>query len=134
MFVQITDYHGNSVAIDPMRVIKLREAALEDEPLNTVFIDYVSGGTFAQGTLAEIARLFGSYIRLAPLHAPNGVPIFVNSDGIASVDVDQRYSGNSVAIVNRDFENMRVPARNKIALRETAAEAREIVGNARIVA
>jgi hypothetical protein len=118
MFVQITDWHGNQVSIDPLRVIKIRSAGHADEPKNMVFIDFVSGGTFADAKLDNIVKLFGTYIRLAPLHAPDGTPVFLNSDGIASVDVDDRYAGNCVAIVNRDFENMRVPARNKIALKE----------------
>jgi hypothetical protein len=130
MFVLITDWHGNQVSIDPARVIKIREAGIADEPKNTVFIDFVSGGTFAKDELKKIVKLFGTYIRLAALHAPNDMPIFVNSDGIASVDVDDRYDGNSVAIVNRDFENVRVPARNKIALREKPAEARRVIGSA----
>src|SRR4051812_22802865 len=104
MFIQIIDYHGNQVSIDPSRVVKIREAGVADEPRETVFVDYVSGGTFAKGSLGDIVRLIGTYIRLAPLHTPNGMPVFLNSDAIASLDVDNRYEGNSVAIVNRDFE------------------------------
>jgi hypothetical protein len=130
MFVQITDWHNNPVSIDPARVIKIREAGIADEPMDTVFIDYVSGGTFAKDSLKNIVKLFGTYIRLAALHAPNGMPVFLNSDGVASIDVDDRYDGNSVAIVSRDFENMRVPARNKIALEENAADATRIIESA----
>ncbi|MEK9285463.1 MULTISPECIES: hypothetical protein [unclassified Bradyrhizobium] len=60
MFLNVTDYHGNQIAIDPKRVIKLRAASLSDEPANTVFVDYASNGTFVQGTLPEIRRLFGT--------------------------------------------------------------------------
>ena len=130
MFVQITDWHNNPVSIDPARVIKLRQAGVADEPMETVFIDYVSGGTVAKDSLKNIVKLFGTYIRLAALHAPNGTPIFLNSDGIASVDVDDRYDGKSVAVVSRDFENMRVPARNKIALKEKATDAKRIIESA----
>jgi|SRR5215204_4766738 len=129
MFVHITDYHGNAVSIDPLRVLKIRSSGIADEPRNFVFIDYVSGGTFAEGSLSELVRLFGAYIRLAPLHAPSKMPIYLNTAGIASVDVDDRYDGNSVAIVAAGFENSRVPARNKIALLETPNEAAEILEN-----
>ena len=49
MFVQVTDYHGNQIGIDPSKIIKIRPAGLLDEPKNTVFIDFASGGTFAKG-------------------------------------------------------------------------------------
>jgi hypothetical protein len=127
MYVQIVDYHGNHISIDPSRVIKLRAATLSDEPLQTVFIDYASNGTFAKGTLTQMAKLFGTYIKLAELHAPDGTPIFVNKAGIAAVGVDNKYAGNAVLIVTVEFENMRVPARNKIAVQETAAEAQAIL-------
>jgi hypothetical protein len=130
MFVQITDWHDNQVSIDPARVIKIRESGVADEPKDCVFIDYVSGGTFAKDGLKKIVRLFSAYIRLAGLHAPNGVPIFLNSVGIVSIDVDDRYGGKSVAIVGRDFENMRVPARNKIALKEKVGDARRVIESA----
>jgi len=58
----------------------------------------------------------------------------LNSDGIASVDVDDRYDGKSVAVVSRDFENMRVPVRNKIALKEKAADAKRIIESATLQA
>lgn len=54
MYVQIIDYHGNYVSIDPKRVIKIRAATLSDEPTQTVFIDYASNGTFAKGALADV--------------------------------------------------------------------------------
>ena len=77
--VRITDCRGNRVGIDPRRVIKIREAGIADEPKDTVFIDYASGGTFARGTLAEIVPLFGAHIPLAALHAPNGMAIVLPS-------------------------------------------------------
>jgi hypothetical protein len=54
VYVQIIDYHGNYVSIDPKRVIKIRAATLSDEPTQTVFIDYASNGTFAKGALADV--------------------------------------------------------------------------------
>jgi hypothetical protein len=129
--VRITDYHGHRVGIDPRRVIKIREAGIADEPKDTVFIDYASGGAFAKGTLAEIVPLFAAHIPLAALHAPNGMAIFLNADGIAAVEVDKRYAGKSVAVVTTDFENVRVPARNKIALQETVTQAERAIESAR---
>ena len=81
MFLNVTDYHGNQIAIDPKRVVKLRAASLSDEPVDTVFVDYASNGTFVQGMLADISRLFGTYVKLAAFHAPDGQDIFVNKDG-----------------------------------------------------
>ncbi len=112
MFVTVTDYHGNQIGIDPNRIIKIRQSGIADEPKKTVFIDFASGGTFAKGKLKEIVKLFGTYIRLAALHAPNEMPIFLNADGIAAVEVDEQYDGRSVAVVGPPFENLRVPARN----------------------
>lgn len=133
MLLNVTDYHGNLIAIDPKRVIKLRAASLSDEPIDTVFIDYASNGTFARGTLPTIARLFGTYIKLAAFHAPDGQDIYVNKDGIASVGVDDRYAGSAVLVVAVEFENIRVPARNKIAVRESVGEAEAILGAATLV-
>jgi hypothetical protein len=62
MFVQITDWRGEQVSIDPLRVIKIRPAGHADEPKKMVFIDYVSGGTFADGKLDKIVKLFGTYM------------------------------------------------------------------------
>jgi hypothetical protein len=134
MFVTVTDYHGNQIGIDPNRIIKIRQSGIADEPKKTVFIDFASGGTFAKGKLKEIVKLFGTYIRLAALHAPNEMPIFLNADGIAAVEVDEQYDGRSVAVVGPPFENLRVPARNKIALNETVAQAKEAIESARRVA
>jgi hypothetical protein len=134
MYIQVVDYHGNQVSIDPTRVIKIRAATLSDEPSQTVFIDCASMGIFAKGDIAAIAKLFGTYIRLAGLHAPDGIDIFVNRSGIASVAIDGRYAGNAVLVVSVEFENFRVPARNKIAVRETVAEAQAILDAARLVA
>ena len=106
MFVQVTDYHGNQIGIDPSKVIKIRPAGLLDEPKNTVFIDFASGGTFAKGKLEKIVKLFGTYIRLAALHAPNDMPVFLNADGIAAVEVDKQYDGQSVAVVATAFDNL----------------------------
>lgn len=133
MYLIVTDYHGHQIGVDPTRVIKLRQASLSDEPANTVIVDYASNGTFVQGTLQEIVAMFGAYVRLAALHAPNGQDIYVNKDGIASIDVDDRYAGNAVLVVTVDFENVRVPARNKIPVRETVAEARAILSAAALV-
>lgn len=133
MFLNVTDYHGHDIGIDPKRVIKLRDASLSDEPANTVFVDYASNGTFVQGKLAKIAPMFGAYIRLAALHAPNGQDIFINKDGIASVDVDDRYAGKAVLVVTVEFENMRVPARNKIPVSETVKQALAILSAATLV-
>ena len=134
MFVQVTDYHGNQIGIDPGKVIKIRGAGLLDEPKNTVFINFASGGTFAKGKLEKIVKLFGTYIRLAALHAPNDMPVFLNADGITAVEVDKQYDGQSVAVVATAFENLRVPARNKIGLSETVAQAREAIESARRLA
>ena len=131
MFIQITDHQGNQVGIDPLKVIKIRTSDIADEPRRMVFVDYASNGVFARGTLTEIVRLFAPYIRLAALHAPNGKPIFLNADGIAAVGLDGGYDGRSVAIASTGFENIRVPARNKIGLRETVAEAEQIIEGAR---
>ena len=127
MFLNFTDYHGNRIAIDPTRVIKLRTASLSDEPVDTVFVDYASNGTFVRGTLPEISRLLGTYVRLAPFHAPDGEDIFINKQGIASVAADDRYAGNAVLVVTVEFENVRVPARNKIPVRESVGEAEAIL-------
>jgi hypothetical protein len=62
------------------------------------------------------------------------MPIFLNADGIAAVEVDEQYDGRSVAVVGPPFENLRVPARNKIALNETVAQAKEAIESARRVA
>jgi hypothetical protein len=134
MFVQVVDHNGNQVGIEASGVIKLREGGIADEPKQTVFVDYASGGTFAKGALDDIVRLFAPYIRMAALHAPDGVPVFLNADGIAAVEVDSQYDGNSVAVVNESFENVRVPARNKIALHETVVEAEQAIAAARRIA
>ena len=84
MHLNVVDYHGNQIAIDPHRVIKLRSASLSDEPSGTVFVDYASDGAFVRRTLADISRLFGTCIRLGAFHAPDGQDIFVNKDGIAA--------------------------------------------------
>jgi hypothetical protein len=60
-----------------------------------VFVDYASNGTFVQGDLPSIARVFGTYIRLGQFHAPNGQEFFANKDGIAAVTVDDRYADNA---------------------------------------
>ncbi|VIO79237.1 hypothetical protein [Bradyrhizobium ivorense] len=133
MYLIVTDYHGHQIGIDPKRVIKLRQASLSDEPANTVFVDYASNGTFVQEALEGIVGKFGAYIRLAALHAPNGQDIYINKDGVASVDADDRYAGNAVLIVTVEFENMRVPARNRIPVRETVAEAEAILSSAATV-
>ena len=127
MLVQVTDYHGNNISIDPLRVIKIREAALPDEPKQTVLVDNVIGGAFVKGTINQITKLFGTYIRLAHFHAPNGTPICLNADGIAGFTVDPKYDGASVAVVAKGFDNLHVPARNRIGLRETVAQAEVIL-------
>jgi hypothetical protein len=131
MFVDVTDYHGNPHSIDPLRVIKIRPAAIAgDDPEHAVLIDYVSNGVFAVGTLNGIVKLFAPYIPLAALHAPDGTPIYVNAEGISAVGRDPAYAGNSVAIVAQNFENQRVPARNKIALRENERETKAALAKA----
>jgi hypothetical protein len=130
VLIQITDSRGTEVGVNPAKVIKIRAAVFWDEPIKTVFIDYVSGGTFAKDTLKNILKLFGAHIRLAALHDAIGTPIFLNADGIASVDVSQEYKGNSVAIVSEGFQNKRVPAHNKIGLKETPLEAIRIINSA----
>jgi hypothetical protein len=115
---RIADYHGNRIAIDPARVIKLRAALPNDEPLGTGLVDYASNGSFAKGTLPEIAKSFGGYLRLAPFHAQNDDPIFVNKSGIAAIAIDNRHAGNAVPIVTVEFENIRVRARNRIGVQE----------------
>ena len=115
-------------------ILSVVAAGLLDEPKNTVFIDFASGGTFAKGKLEKIVKLFGTYIRLAALHAPNDMPVFLNADGITAVEVDKQYDGQSVAVVATAFENLRVPARNKIGLSETVAQAREAIESARRLA
>lgn len=37
--------------------------------------------------------------------------------------VDDRYAGSAVLVVTVEFENIRVPARNKIPVRESVGEA-----------
>jgi hypothetical protein len=131
MFVKLTDYRGRPVFIDPERVIRIRESGIADEPLGAVFIDYVSEGAFVNDTFQNIARLFGSHVKLALLHAPNGMPLFVNSDLIAAISIDHEYSGNSVAIVSSAFGNPHVLARNKVPLKEDISEATAIIETAR---
>src|SRR5579864_2583113 len=131
MFVKLTDYRGRPVFIDPERVIRIRESGIADEPLGAVFIDYVSEGAFIKDTLQNIACLFGSHVKLALLHAPNGMRLFVNSDQIAAIGIDHEYSGNSIAIVSSAFGNSHVLARNKVPLKEDVAEATAIIESAR---
>ncbi|MEK9285464.1 hypothetical protein MTR72_38680 [Bradyrhizobium sp. ISRA442] len=47
--------------------------------------------------------------------------------------VDDRYAGSAVLVVTVEFENIRVPARNKIPLRESVGEAEAILGAATLV-
>jgi hypothetical protein len=132
MLVRVTDHRGDDATIDSARVIKLRPAlASLGDPLDTVLVDFATGGVFARGTLADIETLFAPHIRLAALHAPDGSPVRINAKGIAAIARDPQFAGNSVAIVTEDFANPRVPARNRIALRETVAEAETIVQAAR---
>jgi hypothetical protein len=91
----------------------------------------VSEGAFIKDTLQNIACRFGSHVKLALLHAPNGMPLFVNSDLIAAIGIDHEYSGNSVAIVSSAFGNPHVFARNKVPLEEDVAEATAIIEAAR---
>lgn len=123
MLVNVIDYRGNPTAVEATTVIKIRQAGIADEPKDTVFIDYASGGVFAKDIVANIVQLFGAQIRLAALHAPNSTPIYLNADGIAAVETDSAYDGNSVAVVKTQFGNIRVPARNRIALAETVSQA-----------
>jgi len=135
MFVELIDFNGMPARVDASTVIKLRPAlgssgdplGSSGDPDGCVLVDYASGGLFAIGDLEGIAELIRPYIHLAALHAPDGTPIFVNARGIAALEVDDRYAGSCVAVVAKDFENRRVPARNKIALRETVDEAQAIL-------
>lgn len=132
MFVEVIDYHGHPVRIDPSRVIKFRPTFVANDPPGCTLIDFASGGVFAEGPIEQVGALFAPYIRLASLHAPNGVPILLNADGIAAILApDESYEGaNSMAIVTVEFENRRVPLRNKIPLEEAIAEAERIISNA----
>lgn len=134
MFVKVMDNHGSPAAVESTTVIKIRPAGIADEPKDTVFIDYASGGVFAKDTVADIIRLFGAQIRLAALHAPDGTPIFLNADGIAAVETDRAYDGKSVAVVKTQFGNIRAPARDKIALAETVVQAIDALQAAHLIA
>ncbi|MGY4157879.1 hypothetical protein ACVINW_003721 [Bradyrhizobium sp. USDA 4461] len=57
----------------------------------------------------------------------------INRDGFPSVAGDDAYAGNAVMIVTVEFENMRVSARNRIAVRESVHEARAILDAAPLV-
>jgi hypothetical protein len=124
MFVDVVDYLGRSLKIDSRRVLKMRPAILADEPHGCTFIDYVSGGVFARGELAQAQGLFAPYVRWAALHAPNKTPMLINVDGIAAVlGPDSQYAqANTIAVAAVGFENQNDPARNKIPLKETMAE------------
>jgi hypothetical protein len=133
MFIDVVDYHGHTVAIDPTRVIKLRPALVQDgDPEDCTLVDFASGGVFAMGVLASVAPKFSPYIRLANLHAPNGLPVLLNADGIAAVvPPNSQRNGNSMAVVKVEFENHRVPSRNTIPLAEDIATTEQILNNAK---
>jgi len=133
MFVNVVDYHGHTVGIDPNRVIKLRPALVQDdEPADCTLVDFASGGVLAMGDLSAVAPIFAPYIRLAKLHAPNGSPIMLNADGIAAVTPpDLERNGNSMAVVKVEYENNRVPARNSIPLAEDTTAAEQILNDAK---
>jgi hypothetical protein len=92
------------------RALKIREAGIADEPMDTVFIDYVSGGTFPKDSLKNIVKLFGTYIRLAALHAPNGMPVFLNSDGVASMLDHVRNALKGRKLEDSTIKNMLKPS------------------------
>ena len=132
MFVNVVDYHGHTVAIDPSRVIKLRPALVQDgDPEDCTLVDFASGGVFAMGDLSVVAPKFAPYIRLAKLHAPNGLSVLLNADGIAAVvPPNPQRNGNSMAVVKVEFENHRVPSRNMIPLAEDITSAEQILSDA----
>jgi hypothetical protein len=131
MFIQVTDHNGNRCSIQTDKIIKLRPSLQRlDEPKDTVFIDFCTGGTFAVGQWQELVRTIGSHVKLARLHAPDQTEIAVNAEGIAAIGIDEQYDGRSVAIVTNDFLNLRAPVRNKIALQETVAEAEVLISEA----
>lgn len=136
MFIDLTDHNGNQASIDPKKVIKIRSALLAEEPKGTVFVDYATNGVFARGRFDGICALFAPHIRLAMLHLPTGSSVALNADGISAVQVSPvvngkpSYPGKSVAVVDQAHWNNRVEARNMIALKETVAEATEIIAAA----
>jgi len=136
MFVDLIDQNGKPASVDPTAVIKIRSALLAEEPKGTVFVDYATNGVFARGTFAAICAIFAPHIRLAMLHLPTGARVALNADGISGVEAspvvngEPSYPGNSVAVVDQEHWNNRVPARNMIALKETVAEATAIISAA----
>ena len=74
MFVQVTDYHGNQIGIDPSKVIKdgRRNSRMS---LRTRFLSTSRPAARFKGKLEKVVKLFGTYIRLAALHAPNDMPV-----------------------------------------------------------
>lgn len=136
MYVDVTDYHGQSVKVDPQRVIKLRPSEVAGDPAGCTLIDFASGGVFAQGGLNSIGNIFAPYIPLASLHAPDGSPVLLNADGIAAIlGPDPQYAASgSTAVVATGFENQRVPARNRIPLAETVADAQAALAAAHVEA
>lgn len=128
MIVSLTDYHGNPAKMDPTRLLRLRPTLANlGDPDGCTLVDWGQGGIFALGNIRTLAGVFAPYVRLAGLHAPDGTPIYVNADAIDVVMVDGAYAGNSVAVVRRDFENINVPVRNKIALLENVEAATTIL-------
>ena len=125
MFVDVVDHNGQCLKIDARRVLRMRPAVLAGEPHGCTFIDYVSGGVFARGDLAQTQRLFVRYVRLAALHTPNMAPLLINVDAIAALmGPDPDYvQANSIAVAAVGFENQNDPARNRIPLMETVTEA-----------
>lgn len=136
MLVNLIDHNGNQVSIEASRIIKIRSALLQEEPRATVFVDYATNGVFVRGNFADVCALFSPHVRLAMLHLPTGSPVALNADGISAVQVSPvvdgkpAYRGNSVAVVDQNHWNNRVPARNMIALKETVAEATAIIAGA----
>lgn len=125
MNIKMTDYHGHPVSMSADSLLKLRPTLANlGDPKGCTLVDSGKSGHFVLGNIQEIAGLFSPYIRLAGLHAPDGMQIFLNADAIEEVSVDADYTGNSVAVVGTKWENARVPSRNKIPLLETVDVAR----------
>jgi hypothetical protein len=120
MFIKLTDYHGNSVSLDPRKLLKLRPALANlGDPDGCTLVDWGIGGIFALGNVQMIAGVFAPYVRLAGLHDPSGGQIYLNAGAIDAVLVDHAYAGACVAVVAEAFSNPRVPTRNRIPLLES---------------
>lgn len=132
MLLNITDFHGQQIGLDPQCVIKLRPATVMGEPAAATMVDFVSGGMFAAGSLRDNWDILGAHVRLALLHAPDGTEVLINADGIAAVlPPDPGYTeAGCIAVVSRDYENERVPTRNRIPFSEKVPEVQAALASA----